>query len=89
MTESGAPPEGRGIGGYRSPFPPSGTALGALDRDERFEAEAIPHLRALYGTAYRMTRNAHDAEDLVQETYLRAYRGFDRFEPGTKLDQAV
>ena len=56
-----------------------------MDRDERFEAEAIPHLRALYGTAYRMTRNAHDAEDLVQETFLRAYRGFDRFEPGTNI----
>ena len=56
-----------------------------MDRDERFEAEALPHLRALYGTAYRMTRNAHDAEDLVQETFLRAYRGFDRFEPGTNI----
>ena len=56
-----------------------------MDRDQRFETEAIPHLRALYGTAYRMTRNAHDAEDLVQETYLRAYRGFDGFEPGTNI----
>ena len=56
-----------------------------MDRDDRFESEAIPHLRALYGTAYRMTRNAHDAEDLVQETFLRAYRGFDRFEPGTNI----
>ena len=56
-----------------------------MTRDERFETEALPHLRALYGTAYRMTRNAHDAEDLVQETFLRAYRGFDRFEPGTNI----
>ena len=56
-----------------------------MDRDERFEAEAIPHLRALYGTAYRMTRNAHDAEDLVQETFLRAYRAFDRFAAGTNI----
>jgi RNA polymerase sigma-70 factor (ECF subfamily) len=42
-------------------------------------------LRALYGTAYRLVRNVHDAEDLVQETYLRAYRGFDRFTPGTNI----
>ena len=56
-----------------------------MTRDERFEADALPHLRALYGTAYRMTRNAHDAEDLVQETFLRAYRGFHRFEAGTNI----
>lgn len=52
---------------------------------ERFEAEALPHLRSLYGTAYRMTRNAHDAEDLVQETYLRAFKAFDRYTPGTNI----
>jgi RNA polymerase sigma-70 factor (ECF subfamily) len=56
-----------------------------VTRDERFESDALPHLRALYGTAYRMTHNAHDAEDLVQETFLRAYRGFDRFQPGTNI----
>ena len=39
----------------------------------------------LYGSALRMTRNAADAEDLVQETYLRAFRAWDRFEPGTNL----
>ena len=42
-----------------------------------FEREAIPHLPALYGAALRMTRNEKDAEDLVQETLLRAYRFFD------------
>lgn len=56
-----------------------------MTREERFEAEALPHLRSLYGTAYRMTHNAHDAEDLVQETYLRAYRAFDRYQPGTNI----
>jgi RNA polymerase sigma-70 factor (ECF subfamily) len=56
-----------------------------LNRNERFESEALPHLRSLYGTAYRMTRNAHDAEDLVQETCLRAVRAFDRYEPGTNI----
>ena len=67
-------------------FTAEGTRLDAVvDRDERFEAEALPHMRSLYGTAYRMTRNAHDAEDLVQETFLRAYRAFDRFTPGTNI----
>jgi RNA polymerase sigma-70 factor (ECF subfamily) len=51
----------------------------------RFEAEALPLLPGLYSAAYRMTRNAADAEDLVQETFLRAYRGFHQFEPGTNL----
>jgi RNA polymerase sigma-70 factor (ECF subfamily) len=51
----------------------------------RFEAEALPHLRSLYGTAYRMTRNAHDAEDLVQETVLRAFRAFDGYTEGTNI----
>jgi len=54
-----------------------------VDRDQRFEAELLPQLRSLFGAAYRMTGNAHDAEDLVQETFLRAYRAIDRFEPGS------
>ncbi|MCC7366904.1 MAG: sigma-70 family RNA polymerase sigma factor [Chloroflexi bacterium] len=45
----------------------------------------MQHLDALYRTALRMTRNPQDAEDLVQETMLRAYRFLDRFEPGTNL----
>jgi RNA polymerase sigma-70 factor (ECF subfamily) len=56
-----------------------------LNRDQRFEAEALPLLRSLYSSACRLTRNPHDAEDLVQETYLRAYRAFDRFRPGTNI----
>ena len=54
-----------------------------MTREARFEAEALPHLKRLYAAAYRMTSNAADAEDLVQETMLRAYRAFDRFAPGT------
>jgi RNA polymerase sigma-70 factor (ECF subfamily) len=54
-----------------------------VHRDQRFEAEILPHLRSLFGAAYRMTGNAHDAEDLVQETFLRAHRGLDRLVPGT------
>ena len=46
----------------------------------RFEQEALVHLDALYRTALRLANNREHAEDLVQETYLRAYRGFDRFD---------
>jgi RNA polymerase sigma-70 factor (ECF subfamily) len=56
-----------------------------VTREERFETEALPHLRSLYGTAYRMTRHPQDAEDLVQETFLRAYRAFDGFTPGSNI----
>src|SRR5919109_1491294 len=55
------------------------------DLEARFEAEALPLLPGLYSAAFRLTRNAADAEDLVQETFLRAYRGFHQFEPGTNL----
>src|SRR3954466_16430657 len=48
-----------------------------------FEREALPHLQSLYAAALRMTRNERDAEDLVQDTLLRAYRFFDTFEAGT------
>jgi RNA polymerase sigma-70 factor (ECF subfamily) len=52
---------------------------------ERFEAEAVPLRQRLYVGALRLTGNPADAEDLLQETYLRAYRGFAGFEPGTNL----
>ena len=58
--------------------------LSAEDK-RRFQEEALPFLDSLYAGALRMTRNPADAEDLVQETMLRAYRSFDRFEPGTNL----
>lgn len=50
-----------------------------------FQTEAMPHMAGLYSAALRMTRNQADAEDLVQETYLKAYRAFDGFEAGTNL----
>jgi RNA polymerase sigma-70 factor (ECF subfamily) len=52
---------------------------------ERFEREALPLLPGLYSAAHRLTRNSADAEDLVQETFLRAYRGFHQFQEGTNL----
>jgi RNA polymerase sigma-70 factor (ECF subfamily) len=54
-------------------------------RGWNFEEAAMPFVDALYNTAYRMTRNAQDAEDLVQETYLKAYRYYDKFEEGTNF----
>src|SRR3954470_15485287 len=50
-----------------------------------FAEQAMPYMSPLYAAALRMTRNAADAEDLVQETYLRAYRGFGGFHEGTNL----
>jgi RNA polymerase sigma-70 factor (ECF subfamily) len=52
---------------------------------DRFERDVMPLMSGLYGAALRMTRNAADAEDLVQDTYLRAYRGFVGFQEGTNL----
>ena len=56
-----------------------------MARQEQFTEQAMPLMDQLYGTALRLTRNPADAEDLVQETYLKAYRAFDRFEEGTNL----
>jgi RNA polymerase sigma-70 factor (ECF subfamily) len=52
---------------------------------ERFERDVLPMMPNLYSAALRMTRDPTDAEDLLQETYLRAYRGFKGFETGTNL----
>jgi RNA polymerase sigma-70 factor (ECF subfamily) len=66
------------------------TDRGARGEDDpdlrtRFERDALPLLPSLYSAALRLTRNPSDAEDLVQEVYLRAFRGFGRFEEGTNL----
>ncbi len=53
------------------------------NRRQEFERVALPHLDALHAAAYRLARNPRDAEDLVQETLLRAYRFWDTFEQGS------
>jgi RNA polymerase sigma-70 factor, ECF subfamily len=63
----------------------SAPAPAASELLDRFERDVLPLLPGLYGAALRMTRNPADAEDLLQETTLRAYRGFASFEEGTNL----
>ncbi len=55
------------------------------DLRRAFDEEALPLMPSLYGAALRLTRNPADAEDLLQETFLRAFRGFRGFAPGTNL----
>jgi RNA polymerase sigma-70 factor (ECF subfamily) len=57
--------------------------LGRAQSRDSFEQSALVHLDALYATGLRMTRAPQDAEDLVQDTMLAAYRFFNKFEPGT------
>ncbi len=54
-------------------------------RAARFERDALPFLDQLYGAGLRMTRSPQDAEDLVQETYAKAFSAFHQFRPGTNL----
>jgi len=54
-------------------------------KHREFEREAIPHMDILYNYAVRMTGNSDDASDLVQETFLKAYRFWDKYEKGTNI----
>jgi RNA polymerase sigma-70 factor (ECF subfamily) len=55
------------------------------ERTARFERDALQYLDQLYSAALRMTRNPTDAEDLVQETFAKAFASFHQYEPGTNL----
>jgi RNA polymerase sigma-70 factor (ECF subfamily) len=68
---------GRKLGGGGYPAPVADQAT--------FADQAMPYMSALYAAALRMTRNPSDAEDLVQETFLKAYAAFHQFEQGTNL----
>jgi RNA polymerase sigma-70 factor (ECF subfamily) len=56
-----------------------------IEKQREFEREALPHMDLLYNYALRMTYNPSDADDLVQETYLKAYRFWDKYEKGTNI----
>lgn len=60
-------------------------ATAVRDRQVEFDATTLVYFDALYNVALRLTRNPSEAQDLVQETYLKAHRFFDRFEPGTNI----
>ncbi len=67
---------------------PEGQGMGAestAERSARFERDALEFLDQMYSAALRMTRNPADAEDLVQETYAKAYASFHQFREGTNL----
>jgi RNA polymerase sigma-70 factor (ECF subfamily) len=70
--------------GQRAPEP-KGSQDNRAPAAERFEAEAIQYLDQLYAAAMRITRNPADAEDLVQETYTKAFANFHQYQPGTNL----
>jgi RNA polymerase sigma-70 factor, ECF subfamily len=75
-------------GGTEAPMPATEQEPVPTDDEalrERFERDVLPLLPNLYAAALRMTRNPTDAEDLVQDTYLRAFRGFSGFKEGTNL----
>ena len=57
----------------------------SADRAIRFERDALVFTNQLYAAALRYTKNPHDAKDLVQDTYLKAFASFHQFEPGTNL----
>ncbi|HET9381685.1 MAG TPA: sigma-70 family RNA polymerase sigma factor, partial [Streptomyces sp.] len=74
-TENGQAKQPEGRGGAES----------SAQRSARFERDALEFLDQMYSAALRMTRNPADAEDLVQETYAKAYASFHQFREGTNL----
>jgi RNA polymerase sigma-70 factor (ECF subfamily) len=80
----GVPPQTRGVSSARRR---RAVRVGREleDQQRRFERDALPFVDQLYAAAMRMTRNPADAEDLVQETFLKAFAAFHQFEEGTNL----
>ncbi|MGI8696846.1 MAG: sigma-70 family RNA polymerase sigma factor [Mycobacteriales bacterium] len=79
------PTRGQSVGGEVAVATEEQLEESVEQRRARFEQDALPFLDQLYGAAMRMTRNPADAEDLVQETFVKAYSAFHQFTPGTNL----
>ncbi|MEV5505987.1 sigma-70 family RNA polymerase sigma factor [Streptomyces orinoci] len=77
------PVAGTDAGTNDSPEPQAAESV--AERNARFERDALTFLDQMYSAALRMTRNPADAEDLVQETYAKAYASFHQFREGTNL----
>ena len=73
------------LNGHPFEMPSLSPRRGSADRKRHlvFEREAMPHISSLRGAAMRLTRQPGDADDLVQETYMKAFKAFEQFEPGT------
>lgn len=69
----------------QAPHEPAAVERAADAKRDLFEQQALPLIDQLYGVAMRMTRNPADAQDLVQETYAKAFQAFDSFTQGTNL----
>ncbi|MFB4286730.1 sigma-70 family RNA polymerase sigma factor [Nonomuraea sp. ATR24] len=83
--EYGVPPQ-QATGDLRGVGPVPATGAETLEqRSERFERDVMPYLEQLYSAALRMTRNPADAEDLLQETFAKAFASFHQFQQGTNL----
>jgi RNA polymerase sigma-70 factor, ECF subfamily len=78
-------PSSANTSGASTPNSDAGHGETADERHARFERDALQYLDQLYAGALRMTRNPADAEDIVQETYAKAYASFHQFTPGTNL----
>ena len=63
----------------------TGPSRATRRKQREFEREALPHMDVLYNFALRTTGNADDAQDLLQETYLKAFRFWDKYEKGTNI----
>jgi RNA polymerase sigma-70 factor, ECF subfamily len=85
MTENPAPDPGADPGIQHEVDPVDVEHESEPDRAARFERDAMQYLDQLYSAAMRMTRNPADAEDLVQETFAKAFAAFHQFKPGTNL----